>query len=318
MESSGGAQFTSFRTFPSARAPSSNLQIQAISKLKEEILGSDFDLAVFLGESPESVRMITSAATRIVKSYRALRHGEVYSAVRYLTGSSNPKRGTRIKSSNALADNWLELQYGWKPLLSDIKSAAEMLASQIEVPRVKRYVATVSEKHDLTQPAFGVVFPDAKSSTSRRITAYIASDPATLPVLSGILDPELVAWELVPFSFVVDWVIPVGDYLTALGFAHRLSGNFVLSDRFLWSSGLRQLVDQPGYNLDEGPSGRLTGIALASQPTRVYELKRRCTTVLSVPFPEVKPFGKIASIGHCLNALALFTPAFKNAKPPKV
>ena len=33
----------------------------------------------------------------------------------------------------------------------------------------------------------------------------------------GLANPALVAWELVPFSFVIDWVLPIGSWLTATG-----------------------------------------------------------------------------------------------------
>jgi hypothetical protein len=32
----------------------------------------------------------------------------------------------------------------------------------------------------------------------------------------GLLNPAAVAWELLPFSFVVDWFLPVGRYLEGL------------------------------------------------------------------------------------------------------
>jgi hypothetical protein len=32
----------------------------------------------------------------------------------------------------------------------------------------------------------------------------------------GLLNPATVAWELVPYSFIADWFVPVGDYLTGL------------------------------------------------------------------------------------------------------
>lgn len=32
----------------------------------------------------------------------------------------------------------------------------------------------------------------------------------------GLLNPALLWWELLPYSFVVDWFLPVGDVLTSL------------------------------------------------------------------------------------------------------
>jgi len=35
----------------------------------------------------------------------------------------------------------------------------------------------------------------------------------------GITNPALLAWELVPYSFVVDWFYPVGDWLSQVGYS---------------------------------------------------------------------------------------------------
>jgi hypothetical protein len=42
-------------------------------------------------------------------------------------------------------------------------------------------------------------------------------DDANLVLLNslGLLNPLQVAWELVPFSFVVDWILPIGSFLEA-------------------------------------------------------------------------------------------------------
>jgi hypothetical protein len=41
---------------------------------------------------------------------------------------------------------------------------------------------------------------------------------ASLKQLSqlGITNPALLVWELIPYSFVIDWLIPVGDFLSSL------------------------------------------------------------------------------------------------------
>lgn len=42
-----------------------------------------------------------------------------------------------------------------------------------------------------------------------------SSSLSTLQQL-GVTNPLLLAWELVPYSFIADWFIPVGDYLQSL------------------------------------------------------------------------------------------------------
>lgn len=43
------------------------------------------------------------------------------------------------------------------------------------------------------------------------------SNPELFALASlGLLNPASLAWELVPLSFVVDWIVPVGPFLEAM------------------------------------------------------------------------------------------------------
>jgi hypothetical protein len=54
--------------------------------------------------------------------------------------------------------------------------------------------------------------------TLNRKTSYdgvytISSIPIKLLTIVGLSDPLSVAWEVVPFSFVLDWFLPIGNYI---------------------------------------------------------------------------------------------------------
>jgi hypothetical protein len=51
---------------------------------------------------------------------------------------------------------------------------------------------------------------------SRRAKWRFKAKAADLPGLFGLVNPFEVAWEIVPFSFVADWFLPIGRYLSAL------------------------------------------------------------------------------------------------------
>lgn len=118
------------------------------------------------------------------------------------------------KSSKALANNFLEVHFGWEPLVKDIYATASILSELWPPIRVKasatchntwtEYTGTnpVNQriyKHRVTWKCGCQLLPnDGNFDLARRM---------------GLTDPAAVAWELVPFSFVFDWFVNVGDFL---------------------------------------------------------------------------------------------------------
>jgi hypothetical protein len=227
-------------------------------------------------------------------------------AVEELTGYSHreykDKFGVVVRdfhpSYNTLASNWLELQYGWLPLIGDLDSGARALAHFVEQPCVftARAHRTLRGKK---LPEGGVAsWMSGSYVTSRQIVAYLTE--VNTAKLSGLTDFESIAWELVPYSFVADWALPIGDFLSARGVASALSGTFVTSHLFKWSG--TGLVSRPGlgYSFVAGSHSKSEGT-----------FSRTVDTTLQIPMPEFKPFGEMASWKHCANAVALLTNAFK-------
>jgi hypothetical protein len=113
------------------------------------------------------------------------------------------------------------------PLLTDVKKGAEALA-QHHLGHPQRF--TVSRKHvfdvtDLLKVTSaangGGVNTDTRFAVYKRTTRvkiYLEVVNPNLHTIQqmGLTNPLVVAWELIPFSFVADWFIQVGDYLTAL------------------------------------------------------------------------------------------------------
>ncbi len=204
-----------------------------------------FNLAVSLAEMKETVGLISTTAIRLATSYRYLRKGRVKDAFRSLGISDNKRihglRGVpansksywtaehhrrylenrvprRDKLSQFAASSWLELQYGWTPLLLDVYGSAEYVAKLLHdssvdliVKATGKGVSTNSNSNSNGQ----------SSAIAEAIVKYIVhlkiSDPLIRNSASlGLTNPLNVAWELVPFSFVIDWFLPIGDTLNSL------------------------------------------------------------------------------------------------------
>lgn len=131
--------------------------------------------------------------------------------------------------SRSLAENWLEYQYGFKPLLQDISYSIEAvarlnLADYGLVYIEDHYTNKSIERKPLLHtgdPYFGsYVFGSQvirkKTSIRMGLTYGLEDSTTALLAQSGFLNPISLAWELIPFSFVSDWVLPLGPYLESL------------------------------------------------------------------------------------------------------
>lgn len=190
-----------------------------------KIADTKVNIAVSLAEASKTSDMILSMAKRIDSAYRAFRRGNFRKVAKVL----NLTPGTVHK-------NWLEYKYGWTPLLMEVKGAAEFFAQQ-HVERKPRFVAKshrerkFNTSRSVAYTAYGWSTP-SHSYTEQVESVYTYKAKVwcelTNPHMSalqqlGITNPLLIAWELVPFSFVFDWFIQVGDYLEGLTALHGVT-----------------------------------------------------------------------------------------------
>lgn len=112
---------------------------------------------------------------------------------------------------------WLEAHFGWEPLIRDIYTGCVLLSE----PHWPSYPAHGRGSHsgvrDRSHPRdWRWAEQDVTSIEARvRISANVrVTNPnALLASQCGLINPIGIAWELVPFSFAVDWFLPVGKFL---------------------------------------------------------------------------------------------------------
>lgn len=225
---------------PSFRAPVepyfTDSYSRARSALFSEMKKRNWSASLFIAESKESWHMIRSAATRLYQAQRALRKGNLALMLtslgvtrhRYKNGSYPTRKTVQANMSGY----WLEAQLGWKPLLQDMHDGAKAIAGVIANPARPPLLeckgrGTISA---LPQTAT-VIDPDVYhknwTSLSTLVTRsevgvlYRASNEAVSIASSfGFTNPMSVVWEVIPMSFVVDYVIGISDYLENLTAFH--------------------------------------------------------------------------------------------------
>jgi hypothetical protein len=206
-----------FRTGSGYYDSVASLQNEALIKALTKAADAKVNLAVAAAEARKTADLVLNAAKRIASALRSFRRGRFSEVARHL----NLKPGTVHRS-------WLEYKYGWMPILMDVKGAAEFCAQQ-SLPRATRFsvsatvTKTISRK--FTTQTRGSPGPannyDETETFSGEVTCRAKlwlelTSPTTRSASQlGLTNPALVAWELVPYSFVFDWFISVGDYLQA-------------------------------------------------------------------------------------------------------
>lgn len=262
--------------------------INAQNRLIAKVKGHSFNAAVSFAEGKETYGMISSNCIDVFRAYRSLRRGEPKRAIGFLV-EGNKRMGRhwqyRVRSSfysKSLASRWLSLRYGWTPLLSDIHEGLKLIEAQSKKQESSPVTVRVSAKAERSSIQSQPSFPgwSQVNQNTLRVTAKIKQKFLTsYPTLAeaGVLDPELVAWELLPWSFVADWFLPVGSYLEARAALPRIEAQYIITKMVhaRWS-GYSDSTAKPGY--------RIHGNTAAH--TESFKLNRTIAPSWPVPTPS--------------------------------
>lgn len=270
---------------------STNDELTLQSRLSESVKGHNFNLAVSAAQGKQTVDMVVNAISSIGGALRDLKKGRFESAARRFGVSQRPSK----LSVKDVAGRWLELQYGWKPLLSDVYEASKAYESITSQARSNRVSVSVSRSVLKDLSPSPTLWSCKGPVKERWRLVYEMTEQLSTPRSLGLTDPLSVAWELIPYSFVVDWFLPVGSYLENLNTIPKLSGRFMTIKvrRFQGSA----LSVYQGYKWSKVPT------AFTSQ---VY-MTRTVSNSLSVPKPSFETIPDAMSPNRIWNAIALVT-----------
>lgn len=207
-----GQSLTTLPAFPGDQKLFDTLYLEALAKQHS----SQAEVGMMLAEAGETLSFLVSPFRGLAKYFSKMA----------------PRRTLRRKKSKMdyAADSWLQYRYAVMPLMYDVDTirnlVVEKLQRDFEVRRVGS-VATeepvVNEKEiHLPCPAVSSFYVHGKqvdtasfrvgvklwfSQHSRCAGSLLGVDVTSLP---GLI------WELVPYSFVLDWFVGVGTYLSAI------------------------------------------------------------------------------------------------------
>lgn len=263
-----------------------------LGRLMTAIRGTDFNGSVASATLHQSVDTVLTTLTRFGRCAASLRRGNFHDAARLL-GVDHPRgwpRHSRAPTSRDVAARWLELQYGWLPLLSDTYDGWQAVNEVFKGPRKITASASFTHRESKTIGAPAYSANEVMQMTLKVKYIHEMTEQMSSARQLGLEQPLSVAWELLPWSFVVDWFIPIGTYVSNLEQIPRLSGTTMKSSM------------KSFHITGTGNSALTRGATL--QHTGCY-YNRTSVASLSVPFPDFSGVSGVASGNRIANAIAL-------------
>jgi len=199
------------------------LKNSALSSAIDRMRSQSVSVIETVVEAKKSFNMILDHTTRIAQAIGYVKRGKFVKAASALGLRRVP---ANVKSGANLSSNWLAYRYGWMPLYYTVYGAMENIYKirtrhEHSVHRVNAKatdIGTAIRTAASSQGYFPATWTDTftnkcQMSVRCELTYKISSSTRTTLSEWGLTNPALVAWELLPLSFVADWFVNISDVL---------------------------------------------------------------------------------------------------------
>lgn len=238
------------------------------SKVLDTVSGDGAQLLTAAAEWRSSLDMVSARAIQLRKAYVHLRRFDLPAVAQTLRMNTRDAQKATISVQRKMSKEakvtfselWLEYWMGWAPTMADIYNSIDTIQKETPDQIIKERVSWSAEKRLKDFPD-GWPSQQISVASTRGLTAFYGRARVTnhnLYVANqlGLINPIQTAWQLVPFSFIVDWFTNVDQVLGSLTATAGLE---------IYSSGYARRVlvnaQRVGFNTDYDPWGR---------PNRVY------------------------------------------------
>jgi hypothetical protein len=211
-----------------------------------------------------------------------------------------------LGTTKDLANGWLEWQYGWHPLVNDLYESVDQLRRTAlnklqNVEEYATYKPPLLENFPLTLEGndFGYKVKGKLRVKTKINCSFLIDDPGIANFTS--LNPVSLGWEVIPYSFVVDWFYNIGGYLrsleTCMIYASRFHSGYIT--RYVEIDNEIQFTESPDHRFISNAKARY--------------IRRECdrTILYSIPTPHPPVFQVKLGWERLLSAASLLRQLLK-------
>lgn len=283
-------------------AAQARCEAAALGRHLAKIKDQKVNLLQALAERNQTARLLKDSVARLAKAIALMRSGRL----------SQAAKAFFPKNSKELSQDWLAFQYGIRPLISDIEGMAQTLATgvvgQFDVVSTATETVTSIAPRD-TGSTRDYIYCDWKTTVTTTVTVRyktrvkIKSEGMRSLAEMGFTNLPTIAWELTPWSFIVDWFLPIGKWINSLD---ALTGA-VIQHSHKTVVIKQQALCEKSYDGTNTNGKKSSGWA-RYHCDRISVVRTVLTSLPAPPFPDFKD---PVSAEHIANASALLRTSFK-------
>lgn len=271
--------------------------LSLVNQLGDRIRKHQFNAAVSIGaEGKEALEQIAGATFGLVSGMKNLKRGNVGAALRDF--GLSPSHIKKVGVHKDLSNKVLATQLGWMPLMSDISEAYDALRAITGKPQSMTYHAYKRVESPIYLSGGSGVQAGVRSK-AKKLTWTLSENFTVWESLSCSNPYDLLnaGWNATSLSFIADWFIPIGSYLSARSLAYTLKGSGFVST---FDEGKVRGVSNHGVYIVEGADGYFH---------RTLTVTRSPLSSIDglVSLPRFKDFNKVPSWKRALTAVTLAT-----------
>lgn len=184
-------------------------------------LGENAQIGAGIAEWRSTASSINKNAVQLFQLARAVKHGnprEIHRTLGEIFGKGFSYRKPRKRDeASSIADRWLEYSFGWRPLIADIYKGIDVLCAPFPSATIKgRATVRVGTRKSGSWTTTGVLSTWGTVKCQMLAEVRITNPNLYVNAQLGLINPVSIIWELVPWSFVVDWFTNLGQVLGTL------------------------------------------------------------------------------------------------------